>query len=105
MRGIGIRSHHTRDIIRSMKSWMLLAVVGMLWAAPAGLDPRLNVHTLVREDIFAGLLSNDMERLARGEKTLELLLVERPDQRAAILSWQGSAILFRAVRAHEEKHA
>ena len=28
-------------------------------------DTRLTVHTLVREDIFAGFLQNDLTRLAR----------------------------------------
>jgi len=90
--------------MRSMKSGMLLSVIGMLSAAaPAGFDPRLNVHTLVREDIFAGLLGNDMEQFTRGEKTLEILLAERPDDRSSILAWQGSANIYRAVRAYEEK--
>jgi hypothetical protein len=86
-----------------MKSWMLVSIMGVLCAAPAGFDSRLTVHTLVREDIFAGLLANDTEQLARGEKTLELLLAERPDSRPSILAWQGSAALYRAVRAYEAK--
>jgi hypothetical protein len=83
---------------------MLVSTFGILLAAPASFDPRLNVHTLVREDIFAGLLGNDMEQFARGEKTLEILLAERPDDRSSILAWQGSAATYRAVRAYEEKH-
>lgn len=86
-----------------MKSWMLVLTVAILCAAPANFDSRLSVHTLVREDIFAGLLTNDTERLAQGEKTLELLLAERPDSRPSILAWQGSAALYHAVRADEAK--
>ena len=47
-------------------------------------DTRLSVHTLVREDIFAGVLDNDMERLARGEKSIEVLLVERPAEQSLV---------------------
>lgn len=64
-------------------------------------DNRLTVHTLVREDIFAGFLSDDIERFSRGEKNIDLLLVERPGQRANLLAWKGGAALYRAVRAHE----
>lgn len=64
-------------------------------------DPRLAVHTLVREDLFAGFLANDMERFARAEKNLELLLAERPKARAEILSLQAAAAVYRAVLAHE----
>lgn len=64
-------------------------------------DKRFTVHTLLREDIFAGFLSDDMERFSRGEKNIELLLVQRPDQKGNLLSWKGGASLYRAVRAHE----
>jgi hypothetical protein len=52
-------------------------------------DPRLSVHTIVREDIFAGFLANDLERLARGEKNLERLLAERPSAKAPLLAWKA----------------
>jgi hypothetical protein len=64
-------------------------------------DNRFTVHTLLREDIFAGFLSDDMDRFSRGEKNIELLLVQRPDQKGNLLSWKGGASLYRAVRAHE----
>jgi hypothetical protein len=32
-------------------------------------DPWLSVHTLVREDIVAGVRNNNMERLAKAEQT------------------------------------
>jgi hypothetical protein len=64
-------------------------------------DSRLTVHTLVREDIFAGFMSNDMNRFERGERNIELLFVQRPDQQANLLAWKGSASVHRAVLAHE----
>ena len=66
-------------------------------------DTRLTVHTLVREDIFAGFLQNDLNRLARAEKSLEQLLASRPADRASALAWQGSIALTRAALANEAK--
>jgi tetratricopeptide (TPR) repeat protein len=66
-------------------------------------DTRLTVHTLVREDIFAGFLQNDLTRLARAEKSLEQLLASRPNERASVLAWQGSIALTRAALANEAK--
>jgi len=64
-------------------------------------DTRLTVHTLVREDIFAGFLMDDLDRFARGEKNIQALLEKRPSAKAELLAWQGGAALYRAVRAHE----
>ena len=64
-------------------------------------DTRLAVHTLVREDIFAGFMANDMVRFARGERNVEQLLRDRPDQRGNLLAWRASAAMYRAVLAHE----
>ena len=64
-------------------------------------DSRLSIHTLVREDIFAGWRRNDMERFARGEKNIDILLEQRPNEKADLLSWKGAASLYRAVLAHE----
>jgi len=66
-------------------------------------DTRLTVHTLVREDIFAGFLQSDLVRLARAEKNIEALLASRPGDRASLLAWQGGITLTRAVLAHEGK--
>lgn len=66
-------------------------------------DTRLTVHTLVREDIFAGFLQNDQTRMARAEKSLEQLLASRPAERASVLAWQGSIALTRAALANEAK--
>jgi hypothetical protein len=64
-------------------------------------DTRLTVHTLVREDIFAGFMANDMVRFARGERNIEQLLKDRPGERGNLLAWRGSALLHRAALAHE----
>jgi hypothetical protein len=64
-------------------------------------DKRLTVHTLLREDLFAGFMANDMVRFARGERNVEQLLTDRPDQRGNILAWKGLALMHRAVMAHE----
>ncbi|HZM89658.1 MAG TPA: hypothetical protein VFF31_24260 [Blastocatellia bacterium] len=64
-------------------------------------DSRLTIHTLVREDIFAGFMADDMKRFEQGEKNIELLLEQRPNQKGNLLSWKGGALLYRAVRAHE----
>jgi len=68
-------------------------------------ETRLTVHTLLREDIFAGLLANDMERFARGERNVDRLLEQRPADKGSLLAWKASALLFRAVRAHESGRA
>lgn len=68
-------------------------------------DSRLTVHTLLREDIFAGLMIDDMARFERGEKNIQLLLEQRPDQKGNLLAWKGAALLYRAVRAHENNRA
>jgi hypothetical protein len=64
-------------------------------------DTRLTVHTLLREDIFAGFMDNDMESVARAEQNLEALLKLRPEQRANLLAWRGGIEVQRAVRARE----
>src|SRR5258707_269064 len=79
--------------------WM---AAGLFAQAPAALpfDPRLPVSTILREDIFSGFTGN-MERLALGEKNLERLLVERPDEKATLTAWKVSIALTRATFAHE----
>ncbi len=64
-------------------------------------DKRLTVSSLVREDVFAGWRSNNMERFARGERNLDLLLEQRPESKAEIFAWKGGALLYRAVLAFE----
>ena len=67
-------------------------------------ESRLAVHTLVREDLFAAWLDDDLERLARGERNIETMLRDkpiRPNQTAHLLAWKAGADYYRAVRAHE----
>ncbi len=64
-------------------------------------DTRLPVSTLVREDVFAGWRANDMERYARAEKNIDLLLEQRPGERAELLAWKGGTKLYRALLALE----
>jgi len=68
-------------------------------------DPRLTVNTLVREDAFAGMMANDMERFERGAKNIDLLLSKRPEARADLLAWKGLIIMNRAVFAREKNQA
>jgi len=78
-----------------------VAAVAAQSPQPPLADSRLTVHTLVREDIFAGWMSDDMGRLERGEKNIQLLLEQRPGQKGNLLSWKGGALLYRAVLANE----
>ena len=68
-------------------------------------DTRLSIHTLVREDIFAGFLMDDMERFSRGEKNIQLLMEKRPAAKADLLAWKAGATLYRAVSAYENKRS
>jgi hypothetical protein len=64
-------------------------------------DTRLSVHTLLREDVFAGFLQGDLTRMARAEKNADLLLTSRPDERPSILAWQGGLAMTRAIMAND----
>jgi hypothetical protein len=91
--------------MRVLKGTLLACALVVTAAAqspepPIG-DTRLTVHTLLREDVFAGFLDNNMERFARADRNLDALLAQRPDQRANLLGWKAGMNLYRAVRAHE----
>ncbi len=64
-------------------------------------EKRLPIATLLREDVFAGWRAGDMERYARGEKNIDLLLQQRPNERTELLAWKGATKLYRAVVALE----
>lgn len=94
--------------MQGIKKAIFLLVLGALVTAVAAQSPesplsdtRLTIHTLVREDIFAGFLGDDMEQFARGEKNIDILLEKRPNEKADLMAWKGGAALYRAVRAHE----
>jgi hypothetical protein len=86
---------------------MVIAVAGLhpgtgaQSAEPPLSDTRLTVHTLLREDLFAGFMANDMVRFSRGERNVEQLLKDRPDQRGNLLAWKGLATMHRAVLARD----
>jgi hypothetical protein len=87
-------------------SSLVLLVVAIGGASAQSPEPplsetRLTVHTLLREDVFAGFLANDMVRFARAERNIEQLLKDRPDQRGNLLAWKGGTTIQRAVIAHE----
>lgn len=84
----------------------LLALAVVTTAAAQSTEPpigdtRLTVHTLLREDIFAGFLDNNAERVARAEQNIALLLEQRPAEKANLLAWKAGIDLHKAVRAHE----
>jgi hypothetical protein len=88
----------------------LLALALMTTAGAQAPEPpigetRLTVHTLLREDVFAGFLDNNMERVARAERNIALLLQQRPAEKANLLAWRGGISVQRAVRAHEAGNA
>ena len=67
---------------------MVVTATAQSQEPPIG-DTRLTVHTLLREDVFAGFLDNNMERFARADRNLDALLKQRPDQRANLLAWKA----------------
>lgn len=93
--------------MHAIKKALFLIVLVTVAAAQAPQSPlsdnRFTVHTLLREDIFAGFMADDMEHFSRGEKNIQLLLELRPAQRANLMAWKGGASLYRAVRAYENK--
>ena len=64
-------------------------------------DTRIPIHTLLREDLFAGFMNDDLTRFERGERNLQQLLQQRPADRAPLLAWQGAATHRPAARGSE----
>ena len=91
--------------MRALASFVLVfGVIGGVAAQspePPLADTRLTVHTLLREDIFAGFMTKDMVRFERGERNAEQLLKDRPGQRGNVLAWKGLALMHRAMLALE----
>jgi hypothetical protein len=94
--------------LRAIKKSLLLVVLVTAAFAQSPQRPlsdtRLSVNTLLREDLFAGFLAEDMESLSRGEKNIKLLLEQRPDAKPTLLAWSALANMYRAVRGHEANH-
>jgi hypothetical protein len=74
-------------------------------AEPPLSDTRLTVNTLVREDIFAGFMANDLTRLTNGERNIQRLLSTRPAEQGELFGWQAGAVMYRAVLAREAGRA
>lgn len=66
-------------------------------------DPRIPYSAFIREDLFAGFLRGENERFLRGERNLEILLAERPQNRPGLIAWKGGIAFKRAVDAFEAK--
>lgn len=82
-----------------MRQWLML-VLGACALCGQTKPEGLPISTWVREDLFAGFLANDMQRLERGVKKLDSFLAGQPSNSIA-LAWRGGVSLYRAVRAHE----
>ena len=82
-----------------MKPFVLATFLGLASAAFAQ-QPRLTLHWLVREDIFAGLLANDRVRLEKGAQTLDRVASYYPESQ--VVAWRAGVEMMRAIWAHEE---
>jgi len=81
--------------------FVLLGLSCLLPASDSLVKPdKLTIHTWVREDIFAGVMVNDLEALARGEKKLQVILAENPKD-APALAWMGLAMSVRMREARK----
>ena len=63
----------TRTLLTIVAFVAISAAVPAQTAEPPISDARLTVHSLLREDVFAGFLQGDVTRMARAEKNAELL--------------------------------
>jgi hypothetical protein len=87
-------------------SLLLIFLATFLLAQPtqtSPLDPRLSPSTLLREDVFAGVLNRDDVRLQRAEINIQTLLTDRPEQKPLLLAWKGMIAAYRAVWVNESK--
>jgi hypothetical protein len=91
-----------RNVIFCCVAFLSLGTMRAQSPEPPLDEERLTIHTLVREDIFAGWRSNNMDRLERGERSIDRLIETRPKELADLLAWKGGVALFRAVLAHED---
>ncbi|MGH9660828.1 MAG: hypothetical protein ACRD96_19930 [Bryobacteraceae bacterium] len=70
-----------------------------LFAVSAFAQPE-RFDLIVREDLFAGYLSDDMERFNKGLKVCDDRLAANPKD-VAPLAWRGSATTYLAIREYE----
>jgi len=90
-----------RDKIDPMRRYVLIAITAVTLSAETA-DPRLPVPTLVREDLFAGFMADDMVRFEKGVAMLEQLDRERPAERGSVRALQGAAAMYRAAVAYDK---
>jgi hypothetical protein len=97
------------DMLLSKKG-LLVCIIAVSAAAQSvkapTFDPNLSSSTIIREDLFAGFLEggkNGDERFLRGEKNLEILIAERPQDRPGLTAWKGGIAFKRAIDAIETK--
>jgi hypothetical protein len=94
-----------------LKIGLLVCMLSISAAAQASktptFDSRLPFATIIREDLFAGFMAdgnnNDNERFLRGEMNLEILLAERPADKAGLTAWKGGIAFKRAIEAYQTK--
>lgn len=81
-----------------MRLTFVLLLSGLAFAEPkpAGVP----VGTWVREDIFAGFMTNDMVRFEAGMRKLDDLIAVNPDV-PNVIAWRAGTKLFLSVRAYE----
>jgi hypothetical protein len=80
---------------------MILFALTLSAQGPATPSNALSVHWMVREDLFAGMLEDDHERLKKGLATLDA--VGKYYDEAPVLSWRYMAEVTQAVWAYEAK--
>jgi hypothetical protein len=97
------------DLLLSKKG-ILVCILAVSAAAQSlkapTFNPEIPSSTIIREDLFAGFLGGDRdgnERLLRGEKNLEILLAERPQDRPGLTAWKGGIAFKRAIDAVQAK--
>lgn len=82
--------------MRILLNLALFTTLAIAADRPAG----MTIHTWVREDMFAGYMVNDLERLEAGIAKLDAILKANPQEPVA-LAWRGSADVYKASRAFQ----
>jgi hypothetical protein len=82
----------------------LLFLAAALTGAEDSKPEKVTAHTWVREDVFAGWMAADKERLAAGERKIDQLLKANPQDTSA-MGWLHLAQVTRAAWAHEGRNA
>lgn len=94
------------DVSIPMKALWLLMFGIAAWAQQPrrpSFDPRLPAQTILREDLFAGFMTNDQQRFLRGEDNLQMLLAARPAERPVLMAWKGAIAFKLALDAQQAR--